>query len=161
LKVDVPGYSLELSGMAEGGSLLIEEESGKVSVRFVEDSEVQQPSTEGQEVSQAAGQDEVQTGGQDAPQGASVVEAVSKDASRSLFSKLVALRKQIAAEAGLPPFIIFHDSTLRQMCSSLPADLEAMKGIQGVGASKLEKYGKRFLEAIREYVASQGKKEAA
>ncbi len=72
--------------------------------------------------------------------------------SEQLFHQLVALRKQIASELKLPPYIIFHDKTLRDMCRLLPTDLSELSAIQGVGQTKLEKYGLRFIQAIREYL---------
>jgi len=68
-----------------------------------------------------------------------------------LFERLAVLRRQIASEAGIPPYIIFHDSTLSEMCRVLPKDMQEMKAVQGVGEAKLSKYGQRFLDAIREY----------
>lgn len=76
-------------------------------------------------------------------------EAVAEP--EQLYQRLAALRKQVAAEVRLPPYIIFHDATLREMCRVLPADMETLKDIRGVGQAKLEKYGMRFLQAIREY----------
>ena len=70
-----------------------------------------------------------------------------------LFQRLVALRKQIAKEEKLPPYIIFHDTSLKDMVSKLPVDLESMKNVSGVGHAKLEKYGIRFVDAIKEYLA--------
>jgi superfamily II DNA helicase RecQ len=75
----------------------------------------------------------------------------SEDRQKRLFQGLAALRKKIASDAGLPPYIIFHDSTLKDMCRLLPSDLEALKDVSGVGKAKLEKYGELFIEAIREY----------
>ena len=76
-----------------------------------------------------------------------------------LFQYLSLLRKQLAAEAKLPPYIIFHDSTLRAMCILLPTDLQQLSSIQGIGKTKLEKYGARFIEAIQQYIS--GVKEVA
>lgn len=47
---------------------------------------------------------------------------------------------------------IFHDASLKDMVTRLPVDLEGMKDISGVGHAKLEKYGGRFVEVVREYV---------
>ena len=69
----------------------------------------------------------------------------------SLFDKLSDLRKKIAADAGLPPYVIFHDNTLRQMEAQLPKELKELRNITGVGNAKLEKYGEIFLTAIKEY----------
>ena len=82
-------------------------------------------------------------------------EARPEQADQQLFGRLVALRKQISKEDKLPPFIIFHDSTLKDMCRKLPVDLATMGTVSGVGEAKLAKYGDRFLEVIREYL--QGK----
>lgn len=74
--------------------------------------------------------------------------------SSPLFEQLVALRRQIASESGLAPFIIFHDSALLEMCRMLPMDLKELKAIPGVGEAKLTRYGQRFLDIIREYATS-------
>ncbi len=72
--------------------------------------------------------------------------------SEQLFQHLVSLRKQIASELRLSPYIIFHDKTLRDMCRLLPTTLEELVPIQGIGQAKLEKYGTRFIQAIQEYL---------
>ena len=66
-----------------------------------------------------------------------------------LFQKLRSLRFVLARQQSLPPYIIFHDSTLQVMADVRPATLEEMGRISGVGATKLERYGQLFLEAIR------------
>ncbi|WP_439532200.1 DNA helicase RecQ [Polymorphobacter sp.] len=71
-------------------------------------------------------------------------------ADQILFEKLRSLRRELAVEAGLPPYVVFHDSTLRAMASRRPATLEAMAGISGVGAGKLAAWGPAFLSAITE-----------
>lgn len=81
--------------------------------------------------------------------------AVKTEDTEQLFDRLVALRKKISSEVKMPPFIIFHDSTLRDMCRKLPVDLETMGTVSGVGEAKLAKFGARFVEVIREYL--QGK----
>jgi len=64
------------------------------------------------------------------------------------FEVLRALRRRLADEQGLPPFVVFHDSTLREMLSVKPRSLDAMAHIAGVGEAKLAKYGPQFLQAI-------------
>jgi len=66
-----------------------------------------------------------------------------------LFDALRARRREIAAEAGVPPYVIFHDSTLREMAELKPATLDALSRLTGVGAAKLERYGVAFVEVIR------------
>jgi len=65
-----------------------------------------------------------------------------------LFEALRAQRRQLAAEAGVPPYVIFHDSTLREMAALKPATLHALARISGVGAAKLDRYGAAFVEII-------------
>jgi ATP-dependent DNA helicase RecQ len=65
-----------------------------------------------------------------------------------LFEALRALRRDLAAEAGVPPYVVFHDSTLREMASLRPANLAALGEVGGVGTRKLEAYGEAFLAVI-------------
>jgi ATP-dependent DNA helicase RecQ len=67
-----------------------------------------------------------------------------------LFEALRAKRREIAAETGLPPYVIFHDSTLRDMAMARPDSLSALGQVPGVGAKKLEAYGDDFLRVIRD-----------
>lgn len=68
-----------------------------------------------------------------------------------LFDALRALRRGLAEEAGVPPYVIFHDATLREMATARPATLGAMSEISGVGTRKLDAYGEAFLVIIRQY----------
>ncbi len=68
-----------------------------------------------------------------------------------LFEALRDLRRDLAAEAQMPPYVIFHDATLRELAAKRPMDLAEMAGISGVGARKLEAYGDTFLAVIRQY----------
>ena len=65
-----------------------------------------------------------------------------------LFDKLRALRKRLADEAGVPPYVIFHDSTLRDIAATKPSSLEEFSTLPGVGQRKLERYGLAFMELI-------------
>jgi ATP-dependent DNA helicase RecQ len=78
--------------------------------------------------------------------------AALEDKDRTLFDALRALRKQLADEHALPPYVIFHDATLREMAQRRPATLEAFAHIRGIGEAKLSRYGERFIEAIREHL---------
>ena len=73
-------------------------------------------------------------------------------AGYELFEMLRKLRMEIAREEALPPYIIFNDKTLIDMCVKLPTEKEKMLTVSGVGASKMEKYGQRFLDAIRTFL---------
>ena len=68
-----------------------------------------------------------------------------------LFEALRAQRRTLAEEANVPPYVIFHDATLREMATVRPADILALGRISGVGARKLEAYGDAFLAVIAQY----------
>jgi ATP-dependent DNA helicase RecQ len=68
-----------------------------------------------------------------------------------LFDALRELRRELAQEAGVPPYVIFHDSTLREMAMLRPASPSALGEVGGVGARKLDAYGEAFLRVIREH----------
>lgn len=74
----------------------------------------------------------------------------------SLFDILRALRKEIADAERVPPYIIFGDTSLREMCEHMPTDRASMHKIKGVGEMKLEKYGDKFIETIKEYMKEHG-----
>ena len=65
-----------------------------------------------------------------------------------LFERLRAWRAEEARAQGLPPYVIFHDSVLRDIASAKPASREALAGIRGVGASKLERYAAGILRVL-------------
>lgn len=69
-----------------------------------------------------------------------------------LFEKLREVRKELAILNNVPPFIIFADVSLKQMCTYYPTNVEKMLKISGVGTFKLEKYGDVFINAIKDYV---------
>ncbi len=81
---------------------------------------------------------------------ASSTAAALGNGDRTLFEALRALRKQLADEHGLPPYVIFHDATLREMAQQRPGTLHDFSRIRGVGEAKLSRYGERFIEAIRQ-----------
>lgn len=70
----------------------------------------------------------------------------------TLFAILKDLRKKIAKTNNLPPYVIFQDPSLEDMCTNYPITLEELANIQGVGAGKAQKYGKEFVEIIKQYV---------
>ncbi|MEO5587832.1 MAG: HRDC domain-containing protein, partial [Novosphingobium sp.] len=68
-----------------------------------------------------------------------------------LFEALRARRRELAQEAGLPPYVIFHDATLREIAAARPASLRELGEVSGVGARKLEAYGDAFLSVVRQH----------
>ena len=73
---------------------------------------------------------------------------------QELFDKLRALRKEISDERGVPPYVIFHDTVLREMAGRLPQYCKTFATISGVGSAKLEQFSGPFLEVIAEHVAN-------
>jgi ATP-dependent DNA helicase RecQ len=68
----------------------------------------------------------------------------------ALFEHLRAVRKRLANEQGLPPYVIFHDSTLREMALRRPLTLDEFATLPGVGQAKLSRYGEHFIAALRQ-----------
>lgn len=87
-------------------------------------------------------------------------ERLSHSASQAdrLFDQLRQLRKALAREQGVPPYVIFNDATLKAMAEQKPLSKQELLAVSGVAASKLKRYGQRFLEAIRQYVLEEGGK---
>ena len=77
---------------------------------------------------------------------------VDTDYDEELFKRLRSLRKTLADTAGVPPFVIFSDTSLVEMAASLPTDDETFLNVHGVGTHKLERYGEKFLTEIRQYL---------
>jgi ATP-dependent DNA helicase RecQ len=73
-----------------------------------------------------------------------------QDVDRDLFERLRSVRLEIARARGVPPYVIFHDTTLREMARIRPKTVEELHGIRGIGAKKAEDLGETFLAAIRE-----------
>ena len=76
----------------------------------------------------------------------------SGTADEALFSMLKDLRKKIAKQQNLPPFVIFQDTSLEDMATHYPVTLDELKQISGVGAGKASKFGKPIIELISKYV---------
>jgi ATP-dependent DNA helicase RecQ len=73
------------------------------------------------------------------------------EGASGLFDVLRQLRRELAQEAEVPPFVIFHDTVLKEMARLRPTDCDQLSAINGVGVVKLERYGADFLAAIRKY----------
>jgi ATP-dependent DNA helicase RecQ len=69
-----------------------------------------------------------------------------------LFEILRQIRKNIASQNNIPPFIVFADVSLKQMSTYFPTTVDNMLKINGVGEAKMKKYGHEFLEAIQKFV---------
>ena len=69
-----------------------------------------------------------------------------------LYDLLIDLRKSIAKEMGVPPFVVFQEPSLKDMCFQYPIELEELTNIQGVGVGKAQRYGEPFIALIANYV---------
>jgi ATP-dependent DNA helicase RecQ len=76
------------------------------------------------------------------------------DIDVALWEALRDCRRGFAEEQNVPPYVIFHDSTLQEMCVLLPSTLERLAEISGVGERKLEKYGPAFVSVINQHLVS-------
>jgi ATP-dependent DNA helicase RecQ len=84
-----------------------------------------------------------------APRRAKPSEQVA-EADLDTWERLRACRKRLADAQGVPPFVIFHDRTLRELIAVRPATLDEMLEVGGIGQTKLERYGKIFLDELGE-----------
>jgi len=84
--------------------------------------------------------------------GAKVLREAFADGSSNeiVFQALREWRKGVAREHGVPAYTVFHDATLQEIARVLPGSLDALRGISGIGATKLERYGEPLLEIVRE-----------
>lgn len=83
------------------------------------------------------------------PRRANLSQAIDTQ-DQSLWNALRACRKRLAEEQGVPPYVIFHDATLREMLEFRPLTPEQLRTITGVGESKLKRFGEEFLAVLRE-----------
>lgn len=79
------------------------------------------------------------------------IKEVDYEFDHTLFEKLCKKRKEIADEKAIPPFIIFHDTSLIEMSAFFPKSENSFMKINGVGETKFERYGEIFLEIIKDY----------
>ena len=80
--------------------------------------------------------------------GAPSTSAFDEDQQSQLFERLRQLRKRLADEEGVPPYIVFSDAALRSMCAVMPRDEDEFLTVSGVGPAKLARYGTTFLQEI-------------
>jgi len=77
--------------------------------------------------------------------------AIDLDYNESLFQRLRGLRKRIADDTNVPPFVVFSDASLIEMAFYLPSHQQAMLAINGVGKHKFDKYGQLFIDEIHQF----------
>ncbi len=88
--------------------------------------------------------------------GARVREAFAGANEDPLWLALKARRMELAREQGVPPYVIFHDSTLLEILNRKPQTLDEMGQISGVGQAKLARYGEAFLEVVQDIGKAAG-----
>lgn len=77
-------------------------------------------------------------------------QALTQD-QRLLFDRLRAVRKELALRQGVPPYVVFSDSTLRDMCERMPRTEAEMLEVAGVGQTKLARYGAAFMDVVKKF----------
>ena len=83
-------------------------------------------------------------------------DSAQQEAPEALFEALRSLRKALADEAKVPPYVVFPDRTLREMARQRPKSVEDLEGVFGVGAHKAERYGTAFVSRIRQWADERG-----
>lgn len=78
------------------------------------------------------------------------------DVDNQLFERLRELRRELALRNDVPPYVVFPDTTLRELASVCPTDRASMLRIKGIGEVKAERYGGQFLKIIQDYVGARG-----
>ena len=81
-----------------------------------------------------------------------IVRAHSKGVDNALMKLLISLRKEVAAAGEVPPYAVFQEYSLEDMCLKYPITQEELVNINGVGEGKAKRYGKKFLELIQNYI---------
>ena len=84
------------------------------------------------------------------------LKAASQKIDNDLFARLRILRKRIADERNVPPYVIFHDKTLKELSVKMPVAWDQLSTIFGMGEAKLKRYGPRFLKEITAYIQETG-----
>jgi len=79
---------------------------------------------------------------------------MAADVDVALWEALRECRREFAEEQGVPPYVVFHDAALQEMCVTLPRDMNQFSLVSGVGERKLEKYGPAFLRVIGDHLAA-------
>lgn len=82
--------------------------------------------------------------------------AETQEFDQELFESLRVLRRMLAQEQGVPPYVIFGDRTLQEMARTYPQRMETMSEVFGVGREKLARYGSSFLEIVCKHAAAKG-----
>jgi ATP-dependent DNA helicase RecQ len=88
-------------------------------------------------------------------QAAPVEEDAWAGVDQTLFERLRALRRDLARELNVPPFIILHDTVLRDLARRRPTSLAGLRAVSGIGAQKLLRFGQRLVEFVREYCRTE------
>ncbi|WMX16049.1 MULTISPECIES: DNA helicase RecQ [unclassified Aureispira] len=83
---------------------------------------------------------------------AAAAEANTSVLDKALFNILMAVRKKVAQQKDVPPFVVFQEPSIEEMATRYPLSIEEMKNISGVSEGKARRYGREFIKAIQKYV---------
>lgn len=157
MHLSINGFSIDVSNVLETERLAISIDSGKISVDIITaESNIIEIPLLAENVSELNQESDdlksfKNSNSEHLAENAAVTEEGNM-AKNPLFEKLVLLRRQLSKEFGVRPYIIFHDTTLKDMVLKKPVELEEMRRVSGVGQVKLEKYGSQFVGAIKKYI---------
>jgi ATP-dependent DNA helicase RecQ len=84
------------------------------------------------------------------------LEYIDDNYDKDLFNELKELRYRLSQEKGVSPFIIFHNSVLKEMSTYFPQNKEAFLEVKGIGLRKYESYGEEFIKTIKKYIEKKG-----
>ena len=87
------------------------------------------------------------------PAGSGATPGAGGSVSDALFDALREVRRRLARDRGVPPYVIFHDTTLRDMAERRPRTVDDLHDVYGVGAKKAADFGELFLEVIRAHAS--------
>ena len=118
------------------------------SARAVLKGEVQITLREHREAPKGSGRTRRSSGGSGKSPAAAALQAQLDDPAKARLAALKAWRSEVAREHNLPAYIVFNDATLAQMALTAPSTLDELSGISGVGAKKLEAYGREILRVL-------------
>jgi superfamily II DNA helicase RecQ len=128
------GFSTELSNIPENTMITVNENNNDISISalpIVKDMEMP---------------DSKESISKNIP----VVQPESEDSA--LYEELCSLRRQISIDEGIPAYMAMHDKTIVEMCRVLPLDFDSLMTISGIGSRKIDKYGSKFIEIIKEHL---------
>jgi len=92
---------------------------------------------------------------QDVPKGSEAKASVPEDVPAGLFDRLRKLRMRISSARSIPPYAVFSDATLAELCRKQPRSLDELRFVKGIGEYKMQAFGSKFVKEIAAYIKEQ------